>query len=59
MALGRPNAAALVGESSSRARLADLLGQALERTHTLAADPAPLVCLIDDLSGHFMKTTQG
>jgi geranylgeranyl diphosphate synthase type II len=58
VALGRPNAAALVGERSSRARMNELLSHALEQTRALAVDPTPLVRLIDDLSGHFLKTTK-
>ena len=57
-ALGRPNAAALVGEGSSRARMNELLSRALEQTRALAVDPTPLVRLIEDLSGHFLKTTK-
>lgn len=57
-ALGRPNAAALVGESSSRARMNELLSRALEQTRALAVDPTPLIRLIEDLSGHFLKTTK-
>ncbi len=56
--LGRPNAAALVGESSSRARMNELLAHALDQTRALAVDPTPLVRLIDDLSSHFLKTTK-
>jgi geranylgeranyl diphosphate synthase, type II len=58
VALGRPNAAALVGENSSRARMNELLTHALEQTRALAVDPTPLIRLIDDLSGHFLKTTK-
>lgn len=57
-ALGRPNAAALVGEGSSRARMNELLSRALEQTRALAVDPTPLIRLIEDLSGHFLKTTK-
>lgn len=57
-ALGRPNAASLVGEGSSRARMNELLGRALEQTRALAVDPTPLIRLIEDLSGHFLKTTK-
>lgn len=56
-ALGRPNAAALVGESRSRTQMNELLAHALEQTRALAVDPTPLIRLIDDLSGHFLKTT--
>lgn len=55
--LGRPNAVAVAGEQSTRARLQGLLAQALARTVELAADPKPLVGLIEELSGHFMRTT--
>lgn len=55
--LGRPNAVVVAGEQSTRARLQGLLTQALARTVELAADPKPLVNLIEELSGHFMRTT--
>ena len=55
--LGRPNAVVVAGEQSTRVRLQGLLTQALARTVELAADPKPLVSLIEELSGHFMRTT--
>lgn len=55
--LGRPNAAVLVGEDYSRARLAALVAQALARTDELAAEPKPLRQLIAELSTHFIRTT--
>lgn len=55
--LGRPNAVVVAGEQSTRTRLQGLLTQALARTVELAADPKPLVSLIEELSGHFMRTT--
>jgi len=56
-ALGRPNAAVLIGEAYSRTRLESLLSQALSRSQALAADPKPLVCLIEELSAYFTSTT--
>lgn len=56
-ALGRPNAAVLVGEDYTRTRLAELLALALARTDELAADPKPLRQLIAELSTHFIRTT--
>jgi geranylgeranyl diphosphate synthase type II len=55
--LGRPNAVVVSGEHSTRARLQSLLDQALARTMELAAEPKPLVGLIEELTGHFMRTT--
>lgn len=55
--LGRPNAVVVSGEHSTRTRLQSLLDQALERTVELAAEPKPLVGLIEELTGHFMRTT--
>lgn len=56
-ALGRPNAAAIVGEQRTRSRLKALLDQAIDRTRALAADPVPLVGLIEELAMHFTRTT--
>jgi geranylgeranyl diphosphate synthase type II len=56
-ALGRPNAMALAGEEHTRSRLHSLITQALERTHALAAEPKPLVRLIEELGAHFTRTT--
>ncbi len=55
--LGRPNAVVVAGEHSTRTRLQSLLDQALGRTVELAAEPKPLVGLIEELTGHFMRTT--
>jgi geranylgeranyl diphosphate synthase type II len=55
--LGRPNAVVATGEQLTRTRLQGLLDQALARTAALAAEPKPLVSLIEELSGHFMRTT--
>lgn len=55
--LGRPNAVVASGEHSTRTRLQSLLDQALGRTVELAAEPKPLVGLIEELTGHFMRTT--
>lgn len=55
--LGRPNAALLIGESYSRTRLNALIDQALQRTRALAAEPNPLVQLIEELSSYFNRTT--
>ncbi len=56
--LGRPNAALLTGESVTKQRLVALILRAQTRTRELAAEPKPLLDLIDDLSGYFLKTTQ-
>lgn len=56
-ALGRPNAAMLVGEQRTRSRLNALLEQSITLTRTLAADPVPLVALIEELAVHFTRTT--
>ncbi|MFO0657081.1 MAG: polyprenyl synthetase family protein [Polyangia bacterium] len=56
--LGRPNAALLTGESVTKQRLVSLILRAQSRTRELAAEPKPLLELIDDLSGYFLKTTQ-
>jgi geranylgeranyl diphosphate synthase type II len=56
-ALGRPNAAVLVGEEYTRSRLAALIEQALRRTQELAAEPKPLVALIEELYAYFLRTT--
>jgi uncharacterized Zn-binding protein involved in type VI secretion len=55
--LGRPNAALLSGENPTRQRLVALILRAQTRTRELAADPKPLLDLIDELSGYFLKTT--
>ena len=55
--LGRPNAVVVTGEQTTRTRLQALLENALSRTAELAADPKPLVGLIEELTGHFMRTT--
>ena len=55
--LGRPNAVAVTGEQLTRSRLQGLLENALARTAELAAEPKPLIDLIEDLTGHFMRTT--
>lgn len=55
--LGRPNAVAVSGEQRTRTRLQSLLDKALSRTMELAAEPKPLVGLIEELTGHFMRTT--
>lgn len=55
--LGRPNAVVATGEQPTRTRLQALLDQALSRTAALAAEPKPMVSLIEELSGHFMRTT--
>jgi geranylgeranyl diphosphate synthase type II len=56
--LGRPNAALLTGESQTRQRLVSLILRSQTRTRELAAEPKPLIDLIEDLSGYFLKTTQ-
>ena len=56
--LGRPNAALLAGENQTRQRLVSLILRSQTRTRELAAEPKPLIELIDDLSGYFLKTTQ-
>lgn len=55
--LGRPNAVVASGEQRTRARMQALIEQALARTQSLAADPKPLVKLIEELTGHFLRTT--
>jgi geranylgeranyl diphosphate synthase type II len=57
VALGRPNAAVLIGEEYTRTRLQSLIEKALERTYALAADPTPIVSLTDELSSYFTRTT--
>lgn len=56
--LGRPNAVASSGEQPTRERLRGLLDQVVGRTHALAAEPKPLLELIEELTGHFLRTTQ-
>lgn len=55
--LGRPNAVVVSGENVTRKRLLALLDKARRRTVALAADPQPLDRLIEDLIGHFLRTT--
>jgi hypothetical protein len=47
----------VTGEHSTRTRLQGLLDNALTRTAELAAEPKPMVGLIEELTGHFMRTT--
>ena len=56
--LGRPNAALISGENATKQRLVSLILRSQARTRELAAEPKPLIDLIDDLSGYFLKTTQ-
>ncbi|HMU38549.1 MAG TPA: polyprenyl synthetase family protein [Pseudomonadota bacterium] len=55
--LGRPNAALLSGEGQTKQRLVAFVLRAQARTRELAADPKPLLDLIEELSNHFLKTT--
>ena len=55
--LGRPNAVVATGEQATRQRLQSLLDQVVVRTHQLAAEPKPLLELIVELTGHFLRTT--
>lgn len=55
--LGRPNAALLTGENLTKQRLISLVVRAQSRTRDLAAEPKPLLDLIEDLSGYFLKAT--
>jgi geranylgeranyl diphosphate synthase type II len=57
--LGRPNAVAAAGETVTRERLRSLLDQVERRTRELAAEPKPLLDLIEELTGHFLRTTTG
>lgn len=56
--LGRPNAVAVCGEASARQSLDQLLDHALERARSLAANPAPMVELIESLRAHFSRVSQ-
>ena len=56
--LGRPNIAAIYGERTARERLAELLDRARAKATALAADPGPIRALLDELSGHFLRTTR-
>ena len=53
-----PNAALISGENATKQRLVSLILRSQARTRELAAEPKPLIDLIDDLSGYFLKTTQ-
>ncbi|MFO0574743.1 MAG: polyprenyl synthetase family protein [Polyangia bacterium] len=55
--LGRPNAVVATGEQATRQRLQSLLDQVVVRTNQLAAEPKPLLDLIVELTGHFLRTT--
>lgn len=56
-ALGRPSAVAQMGERAARERLGELLDRARGRATALAADPGPIGALLDELAGHFLRTT--
>jgi geranylgeranyl diphosphate synthase type II len=56
-ALNRPNAAVITGEQYTRSRIESLITQTLDRTRALAADPTPLVRLIEEMASYFNRTT--
>jgi geranylgeranyl diphosphate synthase, type II len=55
-ALGRPNAALLLGENTAAVHITTLIEKALERTSALARNPQPLVHLIEELGTLFTRT---
>ncbi|MCS6912651.1 MAG: polyprenyl synthetase family protein [Myxococcales bacterium] len=58
VALGRPNAVALLGEEATRLRLEELLRQARTQAEGLAVDPGPITTMLDELTTYFLRTTR-